>query len=189
MGPGPGVACAVTLNSALTPAQQRLYQDPLVIQRILRETRTIAIVGLSTDPQRASWFVASYLKKEGYRIIPVNPKADAILGEKAYPDLASIPGPVDLVDVFRPASECLSVARQAVAIKAKALWLQLKLVNIEAAELAARNGMSVVVDRCIKMEHGRYSGRLHWGGMNTEIISARKARLSRGAPLSHPTPP
>ena len=189
MGPGPGVACAVTLNSSLTPAQQRLYQDPFVIQRILRETRTIAIVGLSTDPQRASWFVASYLKKEGYRIIPVNPKADAILGEKAYPDLASIPGPVDLVDVFRPASECLSVARQAVAIKAKALWLQLKLVNIEAAELAARNGMSVVVDRCIKMEHGRYSGGLHWGGMNTEIISARKARLSPGAPATHPTPP
>ncbi len=91
MGSGPGVACAITLNSALTPEQQKLYQDPLVIQRLLRETRTIAIVGLSTDPQRASWFVASYLKKEGYRIIPVNPRADFILGEKSYPDLASIP--------------------------------------------------------------------------------------------------
>jgi uncharacterized protein len=178
MGPGPGVACAITLNSALTPEQQRLYQDPLVIQRLLRDTRTIAIVGLSTDPQRASWFVASYLKKEGYRIIPVNPKADQILGEKAYPDLASIPGPVDMVDVFRPAAECLEIARQAVAIGAKALWLQLKLVNIEAAELAARAGLAVVLDRCVKMEHGRYFGRLHWGGMNTEIISARKARLS-----------
>jgi predicted CoA-binding protein len=178
MGPGPGPACAITLNSALTPEQQRLYQDPLVIQRLLRETRTIAIVGLSTDPQRASWFVASYLKKEGYRIIPVNPKAKEILGEKAYPDLASIPGPVDLVEVFRPAAECLEVARQAVAIKAKALWLQLKLVNIEAAELAARAGLTVVLDRCVKMEHGRYHGRLHWGGMNTEIISARKARMT-----------
>jgi len=176
MGPGPGLACAVTLNSALTPEEQRLYQDPLVIQRLLREARTIAVVGLSTDPQRASWFVASYLKKEGYRIIPVNPKADAILGEKAYPDLASIPGKVDLVDVFRPASECLAVARQAVAIGAGALWLQLRLVNIEAAELAARSGMAVVVDRCVKMEHGRYCGRLHWAGMNTEIITARKAR-------------
>jgi uncharacterized protein len=177
MGPGPGVACAITLNSALTPEQQRLYQDPIVIQRLLRETRTIAIVGLSTDPQRASWFVASYLKKEGYRIIPVNPKAKEILGEKAYPDLASIPVPVDLVEVFRPAAECLDIARQAVAIKAKALWLQLRLVNIEAAEFAARSGMTVVLDRCVKMEHGRYYGRLHWGGMNTEIISARKARL------------
>jgi uncharacterized protein len=178
MGPGPGVACAITLNSALTPEQQRLYQDPLVIQRLLRDTRTVAIVGLSSDPQRASWFVASYLKKEGYRIIPVNPKADQVLGEKAYPDLASIPGPVDMVEVFRPAAECLAIARQAVAIKAKALWLQLKLVNIEAAEYAAGHGMTVVLDRCVKMEHGRYFGRLHWGGMNTEIISARKATLS-----------
>src|SRR5271157_906467 len=176
MGPGSSIACAVTLNSALTPEQQRLYQDPLVIQRLLRDSRTIAIVGLSTDPQRASWFVASYLKKEGYRIIPVNPKADQILGEKAYPDLASIPGPVDLVDVFRPAPECLSIAKQAVAIKAKALWLQLRLVNLEAAEYGAQNGLDVVVDRCVKMEHGRYGGRLHWAGMNTEIISARKAR-------------
>jgi len=165
------------LNSALTPEQQRLYQDPLVIQRLLRDTRTIAIVGLSTDPQRASWFVASYLKREGYRIIPVNPKADLVLGEKAYPDLAGIPERVDLVDVFRPAAECLAIAKQAVAIKAGALWLQLKLVNLEAAEFASRNGLAVVLDRCVKMEHGRYSGRLHWGGMNTEIISARKAKL------------
>jgi predicted CoA-binding protein len=177
MGPGPSIACAITLNSALTPDQQRLYQDPQVIQRLLRESRTVAVVGLSTDPQRASWFVASYLKKEGYRVVPVNPKANEILGEKCYPDLASIPDPVDLVDVFRPAAECLSVATQAVEIGAKALWLQLKLVKIEAAELAARSGMAVVVDRCVKMEHGRYFGRLHWAGMNTEIISARKARL------------
>ncbi len=175
MGPGPGIACAITLNSALTPEQQRLYQDPLVIQRVLREARSIAIVGLSSDPQRASWFVASYLKKEGYRVIPVNPKADRIVGEKAYPDLGSIPEPVDLVDVFRPAAECLAVAEQAVAIGAKAIWFQLRLINLEAAALAAGHGLSVVVDRCVKMEHGRYSGRLHWGGMNTEIISARKA--------------
>ncbi len=177
MGPGPSVACAITLNSALTPEQQTLYQDPLVIQRLLRDTRTIAIVGLSADPQRASWFVASYLKKEGYRIFPVNPKADRIVGEKAYPDLASIPEPVDLVDVFRPAAECLGVARQAVAIGAKALWLQLRLVSLEAAEFASGRGLAVVLDRCVKMEHGRYRGRLHWAGMNTEIISARKSKL------------
>jgi len=178
MGPGPGVACAVTLNSALTPGQQKLYQDPLVIQRLLRDTRTIAIVGLSTDPQRASWFVASYLKKAGYRIIPVNPKATEILGEKAYPNLASIPGPVDLVDVFRPAAEATGIARDAVAIKAKSLWLQLKLVNLEAAELATRAGLTVVLDRCVKMEHGRYFGGLHFAGMNTEIVTARKAKLA-----------
>jgi len=177
MGPGPGTSCAITLNSALTPPEQALYQDPRVIQELLRDSHTIAIVGLSSDPQRASWFVASYLKKEGYRVIPVNPKAERILGEICYPDLASIPEPVDLVDVFRPASECLAVAQQAVAIKAKALWLQLRLVNIAAAELAARAGLKVVVDRCVKMEHGRYHGGLHWAGMNTEIISARKARL------------
>lgn len=176
MGPESGAACAITLNSALTPAQQRLYQDPLVIQRLLRDTRTVAVVGLSTDPQRASWFVANYLKHEGYRVIPVNPKADRILGERSFPDLASIPEPVDLVDVFRPAAECLAIARQAVAIRAKALWLQLRLVNIEAAEFASQSGLAVVVDRCVKMEHGRYSGRLHWAGMNTEVISARKAR-------------
>jgi hypothetical protein len=178
MGPGPGIACAITLNSALTPEQQRLYQDPIVVQRVLRETRTIAIVGLSTDPQRASWFVGSYLKSAGYTVIPVNPKAKEILGEKCYPDLASIPVPVDLVDVFRPAAECLAVAQQAVAIKAKALWLQLRLINLEAAEYAAKNGLTVILDRCVKMEHGRYHGLLHWGGMNTELISARKARLS-----------
>ncbi len=178
MGPGPGASCAVTLNSSLTPEEQRAYQDPRVIQRLLREARTIAVVGLSSDPQRASWFVASYLKKEGYTVIPVNPKAGEILGEKAYPDLASIPVPVDMVDVFRPASECLSVARQAAAIGAKALWLQLRLINLEAAALAAGAGMAVVMDRCVKMEHARYFGRLHWAGMNTEIISARKARLA-----------
>ena len=177
MGLGPGDACAVTPSSSLTAEQQLLYQDPLVIQRLLRETRTIAIVGLSTDPQRASWFVASYLKKLGYRIIPVNPKAGSILGEKAYPDLASIPVPVDMVDVFRPSDECLAVARQAVAIKAKSLWLQLRLINLEAAELARRAGLAVVLDRCVKMEHGRYSGGLHSAGMNTEVISARKASL------------
>jgi hypothetical protein len=177
MGPGPGVACAITLNSSLTPAQQGLYQDPLEIQRLLRDTRTIAIVGLSADPQRASWFVGSYLQKEGYRVIPVNPRAAQILGEKAYPDLAAIPEPVDLVNVFRPAAECLDIAKQAVAIKAKALWLQLRIVNLEAAEFAARNGLTVVLDRCVKMEHARYHGRLHWAGMNTEIISARRARL------------
>ena len=142
--------------------------------------RTVAVVGASASPGEIGHTVVANMLAAGFpgRILPVNPKADAILGERAYPDLASIPDKVDMVDVFRPASECLAVARQAVAIGAGALWLQLRLVNIEAAELAAASGMAVVVDRCVKMEHGRYFGRLHWAGMNTEIISARKARLS-----------
>jgi predicted CoA-binding protein len=178
MGPGPGVACAITLNTALTPEEQRLYQDPIVVQRLLRGAKTIAIVGLSTDPQRASWFVGNYLQKEGYRVIPIHPTATSILGEPAYRDLASVPEPIDIVDVFRPPAEMPGLARQAVAAGAKAFWMQLRLANLEAAKIAADGGLTVVADRCIKMEHGRYSGRLHWGGMNTEIISARKAKLA-----------
>jgi uncharacterized protein len=177
MGSGSGVSCAITLNTALTPEERRAYQDPRVIQYLLRGAKTIAIVGLSTDPQRASWFVGNYLQKEGYRIIPIHPSAKEILGEKAYPNLASVPDPIDIVDVFRPASEMPVIAQQAIAAGAKAFWMQLRLSDMGAAKLAADAGLTVVADRCIKMEHGRYSGRLHWGGMNTEIISARKAVL------------
>ena len=177
MGPGSGASCAITLNTALTPDEQQLYQDPRTIQRLLREARTIAIVGLSTDRQRASWFVANYLQKEGYRIVPVHPTATEILGERVYPSLAEVPGPVDIVDVFRPASESMDLARAAIAIGARAFWMQLKLANLEAAALARAAGLDVVADRCIKMEHARYCGRLQCAGMNTEIISARKARL------------
>ena len=167
----------MTLNTALTPEEQRLYQDPRTIQRLLREARTIAIVGLSTDPQRASWFVGNYLQQEGYRVVPIHPKASAILGERAYPDLASVPVPIDIVDVFRPAAEMPGLAREAAACGAKAFWMQLRLASLEAAALARNAGLVVVADRCIKMEHARYRGRLHWAGMNTEIVSARKASL------------
>ena len=141
-----------------TSEQQRLYQDPLVIQQLLREARTIAVVGLSADTQRASWIVANYLQQAGYRIIPVNPKETEILGEKVYPDLASIPERVDLVNVFRRPADCLAVAEQAVAIHAPALWLQLGLINLEAAERARQAGLTVVMDRCIEIEHLRYFG-------------------------------
>jgi len=177
MGPGSGASCAITLNTALTPEEQRLYQDPRTIQRLLRDARTIAIVGLSTDRQRASWFVANYLQKEGYRIVPVHPTATEILGERVYPSLAEVPGPVDVVDVFRPPAEAVDLAHAAIAIGARAFWMQLKLANLEAAALARAAGLDVVADRCIKMEHARYCGRLQCAGMNTEIISARKARL------------
>jgi hypothetical protein len=166
----------VRLNSVLPPELQARYQDPGQIRKILADTKTIAVVGLSKDPQRPSYFVASYLKYEGYRIIPVNPTADEILGERCYPDLPSIPEPVDLVNVFRPPAACPEIAQGAIAIHAKALWLQLRIVNLTAAQLAEAAGLTVIMDRCIKIEHGRYTGSLHWVGMNTEIVTARKAR-------------
>ena len=170
------LACDIRMNTVLTPAQQAQYQNPVRIRNLLASTKTIALVGLSKDPQRPSNFVASYLKAEGYRIIPVNPTADEIMGERCYPDLLSIPEAVDMVDVFRPAAACYEIAQQAIAKQVKSLWLQLRVINLEAAQLAEAAGIQVIMDRCVKMEHGRYNGSLHWVGMNTEIISARKAR-------------
>jgi predicted CoA-binding protein len=181
MGSGTGVSCAVSLNTSLTPEQRARFQDVATINRLLDTAKTIAIVGLSTDRQKASYFVASYLQDEGYRIVPVNPKADVILDEQAYPDVASIPFPVDLIDIFRPPGEIGPVVEQALARKAKgidspAIWMQLRLINLPAAERALTEGLTVVVDKCVKMEHGRYRGGLHFAGMNTEIISARKRK-------------
>ena len=174
MGFGPGAVCSINLNTILTPEQRARYQDPDVIRDLLETCRTIAMVGLSADRQKASYFVASYLRYEGYRVIPVNPRGGEILGERVYPDLRSIPDMVDLVDVFRPAPECSTIVDQAIAIHAKAVWTQLRIVNFEAAEQALATGLKVVMDRCVKMEHGRYGGSLHWAGMNTEIITAKK---------------
>lgn len=181
MGSGPGVSCAVSLNTSLTPEQRALYQDVAQINHLLETARTIAVVGLSTDRQKASFFVAGYLKDEGYRIVPVNPRADEILGEKAYPDLASIPFPVDIVDIFRPPQDIGAIVDQAIARKEKgidapAIWMQLRLVNLPAAERAQAAGLAVIADKCVKMEHGRYRGGLHFAGMNTEIISAKKRK-------------
>lgn len=176
MGSGSGPACDLTLNSILTPALQAKYQNQDLIRQVLAQTRTIAMVGLSRERQKASYFVATYLKYQGYRVIPVHPVADTILGEKAYPSLLDIPERVDLVDVFRPASECPAIARQAVAVGASVLWLQLRIVSEAAGHIAAAAGLTVVMDRCIKMEHGRYDGTMHWVGMNTGIITAKRAR-------------
>ncbi len=170
------LACDIRMNSVLPPALQEQYQNPVLIRSMLANTKTIAVVGLSKDPQRPSYFVASYLQYEGYRVIPVNPTATEILGERCYPDLLSIPEPVDMVDIFRPAAACIEIVQQAIAKQAKSIWMQLRIVNLEAAKLAEAAGLQVVIDRCVKMEHGRYSGSLHWVGMNTEIVTARKAR-------------
>ena len=176
MGFGSSLAGDVSLNTILPEAERLKYQDPATIRTILSTTKTIAIVGLSPKPERPSYFVGSYLNYEGYHVIPVNPRATEIFGQKAYPDLLSIPGKVDLVDVFRQAEECVEIARQAVQIGVATLWLQLRIVNLEAAHIAEEAGLNVIMDRCLKIEHGRYSGSLHWVGMNTEIISARRGR-------------
>ena len=181
MGFGSGAACAVSLNTSLTAEQRARYQDVGQINHLLESARTIAIIGLSSDRQKASFFVAGYLKDEGYRIVPVNPKADVILGEKVYPDLASIPFPVDIVDIFRPPQDIGAIVDQAIARKERgidspAIWMQLRLINLPAAERALAAGLAVIVDKCVKMEHGRYGGNLHLAGMNTEIISARKRK-------------
>jgi uncharacterized protein len=152
------------------------WHQPHVIGDLLRSTRTIAMVGLSADPQKASNFVATYCKRAGYRVIPISPKSGEILGERVYPDLASVDVPIDLVDVFRPAKDCLAVVEQAIAVGARAVWIQLGIVAVQAAERAAAAGLIVVMDRCIKMEHARSAGTLHWGGMNTGVLSAKKAR-------------
>lgn len=175
MGPGPGIVCDISLNTALTEAERRRFQDPGTITRLLATCRTLAIVGLSSNPQKASSFVATYVQKAGYRIIPVTPRQGRILGEPTYPDLLHLPGPVDLAVIFRPGPDCLRVTEQAIAAKIPAIWFQLRIDAKAAAERAAAAGLSVVLDKCIKIEHGRFAGTLHWGGMNTEIISARKA--------------
>lgn len=169
----------MSLNTILTPEQNERYANPTTIQRILRASKTVALVGLSKDPQKASHFVAVYLQSRGYRVIPVNPTLEGtLLGEPVYPTLLDIPKDVqvDLVDVFRGPKHAPEIARQAVEIGAKALWLQLRIVSEEAAQIAEAAGLDVVMDRCTKMEHGRYAGGLHCVGMNTGLVSARKAR-------------
>jgi predicted CoA-binding protein len=176
MGSGSSLAVDVSMNTVLSEADRAKYMDPGLIRTVLANSKTIAIVGLSPKPERPSYFVGTYLSYEGYRVIPVNPRATEIFGEKAYPDLTSIPFPVDMVNVFRQPEECVEIAKQAVQIGAKTLWLQLRVINFEAAQIALDAGLNVVMDRCVKIEHGRYSGSLHWVGMNTEIISARRGQ-------------
>lgn len=175
MGLGTSIACDISMNTRLSAEERNLYQDTETIRKLLHNIKTVAIVGMSDKRERASNFVGSYLKSEGYRIIPVNPMIKEALGEKSYPDLKSIPGPVDVVDIFRRADEIVPIVKQAIEIKAKVIWMQLQIVNREAAELARANGLTVIMDKCMKIEHGRFIGTLHWAGMNTEIVTAKKA--------------
>ena len=153
------------------------YQDPLTIQRVLREAKTIAIVGLSGNPLRASNFVGFYLQRHGYRVIPVNPREREILGERSYASLREVPVPVDIVDVFRAPAALPEIARDAVAIHAKCLWCQFNVINEEGARIAEEGGLAVVMDRCLKVEHARYVGRMHWLGFNTERVTSVRGGL------------
>jgi predicted CoA-binding protein len=153
------------------------YQDPLTIQRVLNGASTIAVVGLSPNELRASNFVGYYLQRHGYRVIPVNPRETEILGEQSYPSLLEVSVHVDIVDVFRAPDALPDIAREAVAVHAGALWCQFGVVNEEAARIAEDGGVTVVMDRCLKVEHARYAGRMHWLGFNTERITSVRSGL------------
>jgi predicted CoA-binding protein len=155
----------------------RRYQDPLTIQRVIHGAGTIAIVGLSNNHLRASYFVGFYLKRHGYRVIPVNPRESEIFGEKSYGSLTDVPVPVDIVNVFRAPDALPGIARDAVAIGAKNLWCQFSVINEEGGRIAEAGGLSVVMDRCIKVEHARYIGRMHWLGFNTQRITSVRGGL------------
>jgi len=153
------------------------YQDPLTIQRVLRTASTIAIVGLSSNELRASHFVGFYLKRHGYRVIPVNPRETEVLGDASYASLLDVPVPVDIVNVFRAPDALPQIARDAVAIHAGALWCQFGVINEEGAGIAEAGGLTVIMDRCLKVEHARYAGRMHWFGLNTGRITSVRAGL------------
>lgn len=153
------------------------YQDPLTIQRVLHNARTIAIVGLSRNELRASYFVGYYLKRHGYRVIPVNPREQEILGEKCFRSLVEVPERVDIVNVFRVPDALPEIAAEAVRIRAGCLWCQFGVINEEGARIAESGGITVVMDRCLKVEHARYVGRMHWLGFNTQRITSVRGGL------------
>ena len=153
------------------------YQDPLTIQRVLLNAKTIAIVGLSKNTLRASHFVGFYLRRHGYRVIAVNPREKEIFGERSYASLRDVPEPVDIVNVFRAPDALPGIAAEAVAIGAKSLWCQFGVINEAGAHIAEEGGLSVVMDRCIKVEHARYVGRMHWLGFNTQRVTSVRGGL------------
>jgi predicted CoA-binding protein len=150
--------------------------DINTLRRILKESRVIAVVGLSADWFRPSFFAAKYMLEHGYRVIPVNPKYPEILGQRCYRSLRDIPEKVDMVDVFRKSQDVMPVAEDAIAIGARILWQQLGVRNEAAAEKARAAGLDAVMDRCVKIEHGRLFGGLNWVGVNTGVISAKRPR-------------
>lgn len=176
-GPTPDAAlngAAASAAASAAPFDLARYQDTRTIRDLMRTARTVAIVGLSPSPLRASNFVGFYLQRHGYRIVPVNPKETEILGERCYPSLTDIPFTVDVVDVFRAPAAVPAIAAEAVKISARALWLQFGVISPEGAEIAERGGLTVVMDRCMKVEHARHMGRMHWYGLNTGVINSQR---------------
>jgi predicted CoA-binding protein len=153
--------------------------DVATLRRLLQTCRRIAVVGVSRDWNRPSHFVAKYLIEHGYTVIPVNPRYEEVLGRPCYPDLASAhraTRPIDVVDCFRRSSDIEPIARDAIAIGAHCLWMQLGVVNEAAAALARAASLEVVMDRCMKIEHARLFGGLGWAGVNTGIVSSKRPR-------------
>jgi uncharacterized protein len=168
-----------------------IYSDPL-IKSILRSVKTIAMVGASANAIRPSYFAMMYLLNKGYKVIPVNPGAVSkdILGQKVYASLKDVPAPVDMVDIFREAQVAPGIAREAAAEKdrlgLKVFWMQLGVVSEEAEKIAADTGLTVIMDRCPKIEHGRFSGEMGWLGINRKLIDNRKPLLfGRGGSLKN----
>ena len=153
------------------------YQDPQVIQRTLHHAKTIAIVGLSPNELRASYFVGYYLQRHGYRVVPVNPRETEILGEKSYKSLLDVPGHIDIVNVFRAPDALPAIATDAVTIGAGCVWCQFGVINEAGARIAEAGGVTVIMDRCMKVEHARYVGRMHWLGFNTQRITSVRGGL------------
>ena len=151
-----------------------IVDDIAGLRRLLAQHRTVAVVGLSQHWYRPSYFAAKYMLDHGYTVIPVNPGYAEALGQKAYPSLAAIPGPVDIVDVFRKPGEMPAIASEAVAKGAKVLWMQLGVSNPAARRLAEDAGLEVVEIRCVKIEHARLFGGLGWAGVNTKVISSKR---------------
>jgi predicted CoA-binding protein len=174
-----GLTCDIPASSPLAKLlrSQRTWIGPSAKERlaILRKAKSIAIVGASPNPARSSYFVGTYLQQSSdYKLYFVNPNADTILGEKAYPDLQSLPEVPDIVDVFRKASDIPQVIDDVLAVGAKTVWVQLGIWNEEAAYYGESKGLTVVMDRCIKVEHARFHGGLHLLGFDTGVITSHK---------------
>jgi len=154
-----------------------IVDDIAGLRRILAQSRTIAVVGLSANWYRPSYFAAKYMQDHGYRIIPVNPNHDEVLGERCYRNIADIPESIDIVDCFRRADEMPALAAEAVRKGAKVLWMQLGIHSDDAAAVADVAGLDVVANRCVKIEHARILGGLNWAGVNTGVISSQRPHM------------